>query len=39
MFRPLRLLVYREEAQVGDLTRGWRNEALFVGQKEPERYD
>ncbi len=34
MFRPLRVLVYREEAQVGDLTRGWRNEALFVGQKE-----
>ncbi|ETX06343.1 class I SAM-dependent methyltransferase [Candidatus Entotheonella palauensis] len=35
MFRPLRILVYREEAQVGDLTSGWRNEALLVGQKEP----
>ena len=34
LFRPLRLLVYREEAQVGDLTNGWRHEALFVGQKE-----
>lgn len=33
MFRPLRILVYREEAQVGDLTSGWRNEALLVGQK------
>ena len=35
LFRALRLLVYREEAQVGDLTHGWRNEALLVGQKEP----
>jgi len=34
MFRPLRLLVYREEVQVGDLTSGWRNEALLVGKKE-----
>ena len=34
LFRPLRLLVYREEARVGDLTHGWRHEALFVGQKE-----
>jgi SAM-dependent methyltransferase len=34
LFRPLRLLVYREEAQVGDLTTGWRNEACLVGQKE-----
>ncbi len=38
MFRPLHTLVYREEAQVGDLSRGWRNEALFVGQKEPSYY-
>jgi tellurite methyltransferase len=35
MFRPLRIWVYREEAQVGELTRGWQHEALFVGQKEP----
>jgi hypothetical protein len=34
MFRPLRILVYREEVQVGDLTSGWRNEALLVGKKE-----
>ncbi|PON16063.1 SAM-dependent methyltransferase [Candidatus Entotheonella serta] len=38
MFRSLRTLVYREEAQVGDLTRGWRNEALLVGQKGTEHY-
>jgi SAM-dependent methyltransferase len=34
LFRPLRLLVYREEGNVGDTTRGWRNEALLVAQKE-----
>ncbi len=33
MFRSLHTLVYREEAQVGDLTNGWRNEAMLVGQK------
>jgi len=33
LFHPLRLLVYREEGNVGDTTRGWRNEALLVAQK------
>lgn len=33
LFRELQLLVYREEGRVGDITRGWRNEAMFVGQK------
>jgi tellurite methyltransferase len=33
LFRPLYLLVYREEGRVGDITRGWRNEAMLVGQK------
>jgi SAM-dependent methyltransferase len=31
--QPLQLLVYREEGRVGNITRGWRNEAMFVGQK------
>jgi tellurite methyltransferase len=34
LFHPLRLLVYREEGNVGGTTRGWRNEALLVVQKE-----
>jgi hypothetical protein len=34
LFHPLRLLVYREEGNVGDTMRGWRNEALLVAQKE-----
>lgn len=33
MFAPLRVRVYREEAQLGDTTQGLRNEALLVGQK------
>ena len=33
LFHPLRILVYREEGNVGDTTRGWRNEALLVAQK------
>lgn len=33
MFASLRLLLYREEATVGDVTRGFRNEAMFVGLK------
>jgi len=34
LFQSLHILVYREEGQVGDLTQGWRNEALLVGQKK-----
>ncbi len=33
MFAPCRVRVYREEGCLGDITRGLRNEALFVGQK------
>jgi len=33
LFRPLRVRVYREEGQVGDLSRGLRYEAMLVGQK------
>ncbi|MBM3224492.1 MAG: class I SAM-dependent methyltransferase [Candidatus Tectomicrobia bacterium] len=33
LFRPLALVIYREEGQLGDHARGVRNEALFVGQK------
>jgi tellurite methyltransferase len=33
LFRELRLVVYREEGSIGDLSRGFRNEALFVGRK------
>ncbi len=30
---PLRILAYRDEGRVGDLGRGFRNEAMLVGQK------
>ncbi|MGX2031092.1 MULTISPECIES: class I SAM-dependent methyltransferase [Methylocaldum] len=33
LFGSLRLVFYREEGQIGDLNRGSRNEAFFVGQK------
>jgi len=33
LFRPMNILVYRENSLVGDLECGERNEALFVGQK------
>jgi SAM-dependent methyltransferase len=33
LFRPLRVLCYREEGQVGDMSRGLRYEAMLVGQK------
>jgi tellurite methyltransferase len=33
LFAPLRLLFYREEGQMGDLSAGFRNEAMFIGQK------
>jgi tellurite methyltransferase len=33
LFAALRVLVYREEGCVGDVKRGFRNEALLVGQK------
>lgn len=34
LFSPLRLLVYREEGRVGDLARGFRNEAMLVAMRE-----
>lgn len=33
LFAPLRVLVYREEDRVGDLDRGFRDEAQLVAQK------
>ena len=33
LFGALRVLFYREEGRVGDLTVGDRNEASFIGQK------
>jgi len=33
LFQALHVLVYREEGQVGDTTRGWRHEAMLVAQK------
>lgn len=35
LFAPLRVLVYREEGRVGDLARGFRDEAQLVAQKRP----
>ncbi len=34
MFSALELLVYREEGQVGDLSRGFGNEAMLVARKK-----
>ncbi|KPJ91799.1 MAG: methyltransferase type 12 [Gammaproteobacteria bacterium SG8_11] len=34
LFSPLRILVYREEGQIGDVTQGLRYEAMLVGQKK-----
>ncbi len=33
LFAPLRILLYREEGRVGDISRGFRNEAMLVGQR------
>lgn len=33
LFAGLQLLVYREEGLIGDVLRGWRNEAMLVGRK------
>ncbi len=33
MFSEMRILVYREEGMQGDITQGFRNEALLVAQK------
>ncbi len=33
LFEPLTLVYYKENACIGDLKRGERNEALFIGQK------
>lgn len=32
-FSALRIIVYREEGLSGDIRRGWRNEAMLIGQK------
>ena len=33
LFAPLRVVVYREEGRIGDITRGFRNKAMLVAQK------
>ncbi|NIP73528.1 MAG: class I SAM-dependent methyltransferase [Gammaproteobacteria bacterium] len=33
LFRPLQVIVYREEGTVGDTSRGFRNEAMYIGRK------
>jgi tellurite methyltransferase len=33
LFAPLKLRVYREEGRCGDTTRGFRNQAMYLGQK------
>jgi tellurite methyltransferase len=33
LFQALQILVYREEGNVGDLQRGFRNEAMLIAQK------
>ena len=34
MFKPLKILVYREEGTVGDVRWGFRDEAMLIGRKE-----
>lgn len=34
LFRPLKIVLYRENSLIGDLQCGERNEALFIGQKQ-----
>lgn len=36
LFQPLRVVLYREEGRLGDVSRGVRNEAMFIGHKERE---
>jgi 2-polyprenyl-3-methyl-5-hydroxy-6-metoxy-1,4-benzoquinol methylase len=33
LFADLKLRMYREEVDIGDLKQGWRNQAMFIGQK------
>ena len=33
MFTRLRILLYREEGRIGDITRGFRNEAMLIARK------
>lgn len=35
LFAALQLRVYREEGRAGDAARGFRNQAMFVGEKKP----
>ena len=35
LFRPLRVRFYREEARLGDVTRGYRDVAMLVAEKTP----
>lgn len=33
LFHELHIVVYREEGRIGDISKGWRNQALLVAQK------
>lgn len=35
LFAPLQVRVYREEGRAGDAAHGFRNQAMFVGEKRP----
>ena len=37
LFRPLRVRVYREEGRLGDISKGWRDIAMLVAEKPPNR--
>jgi len=33
LFSALKVVLYREEAKIGDLSQGWRNQAMLIGQR------
>jgi tellurite methyltransferase len=33
LFAPLKIILYKEEGTIGDTSRGFRNEAMLIGQK------
>lgn len=37
LFSSLRILFYREEGQVGEISKGFRNEAMLIGRKQESR--
>lgn len=38
LFQPLKVVAYRENSVIGNLERGERNEALFIGQKHDKKF-